>query len=133
MPLSQSGVCSSGGAARLSAADLGDQETGLLGRAFRRDTGDGVAQAREPVGFVLRELKFPMAPMILGLVLGELLESNLTRALVLSDGSLVPFFTRPVSGILAAITIVSIVWSVPAAQTRIRAGFRAAFRRNASG
>ena len=36
------------------------------------------------VGFILRELKFPMAPMILGLVLGDLLEKNLTRGLVLS-------------------------------------------------
>jgi putative tricarboxylic transport membrane protein len=83
------------------------------------------------IGFVLRELKFPMAPMILGLVLGELLESNLTRALVLSDGSLLPFFTRPVSGVLAAVTIAAIVWSVPAAQSRIRAGLRALFRRGA--
>ena len=59
------------------------------------------------VGFVLRELKFPMAPMILGLVLGDLLEKNLTRGLVLSGGSLVPFFTRPVCAVLAAITILS--------------------------
>ena len=49
------------------------------------------------VGFVLRELKFPMAPMILGLVLGDLLEKNLTRGLVLSGGSIGPFFTRPVA------------------------------------
>ena len=52
------------------------------------------------IGFILRELKFPMAPMILGLVLGELLEKNLTRGLVLSDGSIAPFFTRPVCAIL---------------------------------
>ena len=38
------------------------------------------------LGFVLRELKFPMAPLILGLVLGDLLEKNLTRGLVLSGG-----------------------------------------------
>lgn len=50
------------------------------------------------LGFILRGLKFPMAPMILGLVLGELFESNLTRGLVLSNGSIAPFFTRPISG-----------------------------------
>ena len=66
------------------------------------------------IGFVLRELKFPMAPLILGLVLGDLLEKNLTRGLVLSDGSLLPFFTRPVCAVLAAITILSILWSIPA-------------------
>ncbi len=84
------------------------------------------------VGFVLRELKFPMAPMILGLVLGELLENNLTRALVLSDGSLAPFFTRPLSGALAAITIFSIVWSIPSAQAAIRRGIGGLFRRTPS-
>ena len=83
------------------------------------------------IGFVLRELKFPMAPMILGLVLGELLENNLTRALVLSDGSLVPFFTRPISSVLAAITIFSIVWSIPAAQVAIRRRVRGLLRRDA--
>lgn len=76
------------------------------------------------LGFVLRELKFPMAPMILGLVLGELFENNLTRGLVLSNGSIAPFFTRPISGVLAAITFLSILWSIPAAQEFIRARFR---------
>ena len=47
----------------------------------------------------MRELKFNMAPLILGLVLGDLLEKNLTRGLVLSDGSLLPFFTRPVCAV----------------------------------
>ena len=72
------------------------------------------------VGFVLRELKFPMAPMILGLVLGDLLEKNLTRGLVLSGGSPLPFFTRPVCAVLAAITILSIVWSIPAVSQSVR-------------
>ena len=54
------------------------------------------------IGFVMRELKFNMAPLILGLVLGDLLEKNLTRGLVLSGGSLLPFFTRPVCAVLAA-------------------------------
>jgi putative tricarboxylic transport membrane protein len=72
------------------------------------------------IGFILRELKFPMAPLILGLVLGDLLEKNLTRGLVLSGGSLVPFFTRPVCAALAAITILSILWSIPAVSQAVR-------------
>jgi putative tricarboxylic transport membrane protein len=76
------------------------------------------------MGFILRELKFPMAPMILGLVLGELLEKNLTRGLVLSGGSLAPFFTRPVCAVLSAITILSILWSIPAANQGVRNLFR---------
>jgi putative tricarboxylic transport membrane protein len=66
------------------------------------------------VGFVLRELKFPMAPMILGLVLGDLLDKNLLRGLVLSGGDLLPFFTRPQSAVLATLTLVAALWSVPA-------------------
>jgi putative tricarboxylic transport membrane protein len=81
------------------------------------------------VGFILRELKFPMPPLILGLVLGELLEQNLTRGLVISSGDVTPFFTRPVSGVLAAVTIFAIVWSIPPAQRKIKAGLRGLFRR----
>lgn len=49
------------------------------------------------LGLVLRELDFPMAPLILGVVLGPILDLNLRRGLVLSDGSLLPFFMRPIS------------------------------------
>ncbi len=48
-------------------------------------------------GYVLRELKYPMAPLILGIVLGDILDKSLRRGLVLSDGDLTPFFTRPIS------------------------------------
>src|SRR5262245_16756841 len=72
------------------------------------------------IGFVMRELKFNMAPLILGLVLGDLLEKNLTRGLVLSDGSLLPFFTRPVCAVLSAMTIVSVLWSIPAVNRGVR-------------
>ena len=80
------------------------------------------------VGFVLRELKFPMAPLILGLVLGDLLEKNLTRGLVLSGGSIAPFFTRPVCMILSAITILSILWSIPAVNQAFRNAVRSLWR-----
>jgi len=55
------------------------------------------------VGFVLRLLNYPMAPLVLGLVLGDLLEKSLRRGLVLSDGDVTPFFTRPISAILVAL------------------------------
>lgn len=70
------------------------------------------------IGFVMRELKFNMAPLILGLVLGDLLEKNLTRGLVLSGGSLAPFFTRPMCAVLAALTIISVLWSIPGVSER---------------
>jgi putative tricarboxylic transport membrane protein len=38
------------------------------------------------VGWVLRKLDFPMAPLILGFVLGDMMEQNLRRALAISNG-----------------------------------------------
>jgi putative tricarboxylic transport membrane protein len=61
------------------------------------------------VGFVLRRYNYPMAPFVLGIVLGDLLDKNLRRGLVLSDGDLTPFFTRPISAVLAAICIATIL------------------------
>jgi len=58
------------------------------------------------------------------LVLGDLLEKNLTRGFVLSGGDLAPFFTRPVSGTIAAVTIFAILWSVPGLGTRLTGLFR---------
>lgn len=60
------------------------------------------------LGFVLRQMKYPMAPLVLGLVLGDLLDKSLRRGLTLSEGSLEPFFTRPISAVLAAATLLSI-------------------------
>jgi putative tricarboxylic transport membrane protein len=62
------------------------------------------------IGFFLRRLNFPMAPLVLGIVLGDLLEKNLRRGLVLQDGDLTSFFTRPISFVmflLVAATILS--------------------------
>ena len=64
------------------------------------------------IGFVLRQFNYPMAPLVLGIVLGDLLEKNLRRALVLSDGDLSPFFTRPISGLLAAMLIGTVGWKL---------------------
>jgi putative tricarboxylic transport membrane protein len=64
------------------------------------------------IGFGLRHYGYPMAPLVLGIVLGDLLEKNLRRALVLSDGDLAPFFTRPISGVFAALIIGTIAWKL---------------------
>ncbi|SFH08713.1 putative tricarboxylic transport membrane protein [Palleronia marisminoris] len=60
-------------------------------------------------GFVLRQMKYPMAPLVLGIILGDLLDKSLRRGLTLSDGDLTPFFTRPVSAAFAILIAVSIL------------------------
>lgn len=69
-------------------------------------------------GFVLRRLGYPMAPFVLGLVLGDIVDKSLRRGLVLSDGSLVPFFTRPISAVICAIVLVTVFLYVRKAWTR---------------
>jgi putative tricarboxylic transport membrane protein len=65
------------------------------------------------VGFVLRQLNFPMAPLVLGIVLGDLLEKSLRRGLVLSDGDLTPFFTRPISFVMFSLVAATILLNIP--------------------
>jgi putative tricarboxylic transport membrane protein len=63
--------------------------------------------------FVLRRQGYPVAPFVLGIVLGDIIDKSLRRGLVLSDGDLAPFFTRPIAGMLAAVTIVIVLAQVP--------------------
>jgi putative tricarboxylic transport membrane protein len=63
--------------------------------------------------FFLRRRGYEMAPLVLGLVLGPLLDKSLRRGLVLSDGSLMPFFTRPICIAFATVTIFTILLYVP--------------------
>lgn len=64
------------------------------------------------IAYVLIKCGFPMPPIILGLILGNLAEKNLQRALIISDGSISVFFTRPISLILIVISVVSLLWPV---------------------
>lgn len=49
------------------------------------------------VGYLLRKIDFPLVPLITAFVLGPIVEKNLRQALSLSQGSLLPLFTRPIS------------------------------------
>src|SRR5690606_23357799 len=73
------------------------------------------------VGFLLREMKFPMAPLVLGIVLGDLLDLNLRRGLALTKGDPTPFFTRPISAVICLIIVFTILMSIPAVSQRVRA------------
>jgi putative tricarboxylic transport membrane protein len=59
------------------------------------------------VGFLMVRYGFPLAPIILGVILGDEIELNLIRALMTSD-DLTLFLTRPLSGAMLALTVVSV-------------------------
>ncbi len=74
------------------------------------------------LGFVLRQGHYPMAPLVLGIVLGDLLEKSLRRGLVLSDGSLAPFFTRPISLVIWIVIALIIALRFDAVRNLFRRG-----------
>lgn len=57
------------------------------------------------LGYGFGKLKLEAAPLMLGFVLGPLLEENLRKALLLSRGDFTVFFTRPISATLLACTL----------------------------
>ena len=54
------------------------------------------------IGLLLREMSYPAAPFLLGIILGPMADNNLRRALILSNGDPSPFFMRPLSLIFVA-------------------------------
>ncbi len=61
------------------------------------------------IAVVLRLLEFPMAPLLLGFILGGMLEDNLRRAITLSDGSWAFLWERPMTLTLIGITLMVLV------------------------
>ena len=77
------------------------------------------------VGYVLIKLGLEPAPMLLGFVLGRLMEEKLRQALALSEGSFMTFIERPVSAVLLLLALVVIVIAVLPA---VRKGREEAFQ-----
>lgn len=77
------------------------------------------------IGFGLRLMNYPMAPLVLGIVLGTILDSNLRRALTLADGNFSSFFTRPISAILCAIVVTMILAQVGPVRRAASRGWQA--------
>ncbi len=63
------------------------------------------------VGYIMMLLRFEAAPLLLGFILGPLMEENLRRALLLSRGDPMVFVERPISASLLAIGVLLLLWS----------------------
>lgn len=62
-------------------------------------------------GYLLKKLDYPLAPLVLGVVLGPIAETNLRRAFQTSaDWTL--FFTRPISALLLTLAVASVIYSI---------------------
>jgi putative tricarboxylic transport membrane protein len=75
------------------------------------------------IGFIMRKTGFPIAPMVIGMVLCPMIEDSLRQSLLLTRGSFAAFFERPIALTLFILTAAILVWPVIAwlwQQGRIR-------------
>ena len=81
--------------------------------------GVGVMIAMGAVAFVLEEKEFPIAPIILGLVIGPLVEQNFLTSMIIAKGNPLGFFDRPIAAGLGVVTLC--IWIAPLLFQVIRA------------
>jgi putative tricarboxylic transport membrane protein len=63
------------------------------------------------LGYAMVKFGFPLAPFILGVILGDQIEINLIRA-IMTDPDPLLFLTRPISGLLIAASVGSVVFAL---------------------
>ena len=83
----------------------------------------GVMLVAGIIAWLLEANKFPIAPAILGVVLGGMLEENFITSMIKSDGNMQAFLARPIAASLAVLTLVT--WFAPVVLGRWRAYRRA--------
>lgn len=72
------------------------------------------------IGWILKRYGYPMAPIVLGMVLGRLAEINFRRAVIMQGFGI--FFTRPASLILLVLSVLSLSWPfISAARSKKKA------------
>ena len=71
----------------------------------------GVMLVAGLLAYVFEDNDFPIAPAILGVVLGSMLEENFITSMIKSGGNLGSFFSRPIAAVLAGLTI--LIWLTP--------------------
>ena len=64
------------------------------------------------IAYLMEENEFPIAPMILGLLLGKLVEDNFMASAIKANGQFLEFFSRPMAAFLGILTIA--IWVLPA-------------------
>jgi putative tricarboxylic transport membrane protein len=74
------------------------------------------------IGYLMEENGFPVAPAILGMVLGAMLEEHFIRAMISADGQFIAFFERPIAGALGVLVLA--VVSIPLLRRLFRAAPR---------
>ena len=74
------------------------------------------------LGYGLRRAEMPIAPVMIGLILGPAADQQLRRALAISDGDWSVLVTRPIAATLLILAAAAALWPVVRARTRTRKG-----------
>jgi len=64
------------------------------------------------IGYAFKKLKYPLAPLVLALVLGDMAESSFRQSMLVSNGSLGVFWANPLCGSIATLGLLLLVWPV---------------------
>jgi len=62
------------------------------------------------LGYLFKKLRYPMAPLVLALVLGDMAESSFRQSMLMSQGSLSIFWSNPLVASIAGFAILMLVW-----------------------
>ena len=64
------------------------------------------------LGYFLQRYRFPVSPILLALILGPMAESNLRRALIIADNSMVDVLTRPITAVFLILGVLTLITSI---------------------
>ncbi|MDB5511679.1 MAG: protein of unknown function transrane [Enterovirga sp.] len=77
------------------------------------------------IGYVFKKLSYPLAPLVLALVLGDMAESSFRQAMLLSQGNMSIFWANPLVGTIVTLALAMLFWPVlSAAMDRLRSPAR---------
>jgi putative tricarboxylic transport membrane protein len=64
------------------------------------------------VGYLFKKLNYPLAPLVLALVLGDMAEASFRQSMLLSQGNLAVFWSNPLVGTLTSVALLMLLWPV---------------------
>jgi putative tricarboxylic transport membrane protein len=64
------------------------------------------------LGYIFKKLNYPLAPLVLALVLGDMAESAFRQAMLISNGSMTIFWSNPLVGSIVTLALVMLFWPV---------------------
>ncbi|MGL4813509.1 MAG: tripartite tricarboxylate transporter permease [Beijerinckiaceae bacterium] len=87
---------------------------GAFGAAGNNLTAVLIVAAFGVIGYNMEANGYPVAAMVLGIVMGTMVEQSFVTSLIKSDGSIVPFLNRPIAAGLAAVAMIAMFWPLAA-------------------